>query len=658
MLLLRRCLLALLVANLLAGPVFAATITVTTTNDENNFDGDCSLREAIRASNFDAFVDGCNAGSGADTIILPAGLFALTIAGAGENDAGTGDLDINGELTITTFAKARPIIRADMAERAFHVLTPGVGGVVVFDHLEIRESGTVSGGGAAANGGAISVDPPLDVEVLVDDCVFDDNEGSLGGAIMNVDGRMTIRASEFRNNHSEIGGGAVGHEGSNAELVIEDSLFESNDDTALLYPFAGGFGGGGALWLARTTTIQRSVFRANTTAGGGGAIEIPQSTVIEIEDSTFTGNHADLAGGAVMCGDNEDYDCNNTTIRSSTFTLNDADEGGAIAAEPGVPQLLLENTIVAGNTATTQSPDLHGAAWTDGHNLIGAADVTTSLVPQGSPSGDLLGSVAVPIDPLLGPLVYAGYPRPFHRPLPGSPALDNGVLTGPAFDQRGEPRGVDGYPDRGAIEQKVFTHAFYLDLGTSSSVAASTFGAAADLPGEWNEVPLGTTNLVDTSGNATGVDVDVQSASDFEVLFSLGTTPIEHLLEDQVWDCSAPAEWSADFTGLPDGDYIAYVYAPSTTTYGISTGELTLDLQSRPPMTGDADALIEFQTWRADLVTASAGALSLSGQDVPALECAGAAGIQLLPEPGFGVGALLCVCGLAAVDRRRRSGRA
>ena len=61
-----------------AQPAGAATINVTTTADELNSDGDCSLREAVRAANTDATVDACPAGSGTDTIIVPAGDYVLT----------------------------------------------------------------------------------------------------------------------------------------------------------------------------------------------------------------------------------------------------------------------------------------------------------------------------------------------------------------------------------------------------------------------------------------------------------------------------------------------------------------------------------------------------------------------------------------------------
>src|SRR5687767_1162009 len=92
-----RLLTAFLVAvvSMLSLPVaYAATITVTTTTDELNSDGDCSLREAIRAANLDRGVDACPAGTATDTITLPPGTYTLTIPGGDEDGALTGDLDI------------------------------------------------------------------------------------------------------------------------------------------------------------------------------------------------------------------------------------------------------------------------------------------------------------------------------------------------------------------------------------------------------------------------------------------------------------------------------------------------------------------------------------------------------------------------------------
>ena len=92
-----------LVAALISGVVFtlhaapiarAATITVTVTSDDNIVNGNCTLREAIRAANTDTSVDACPAGNGADTIVLPAGNYVLALGGMGENFAAAGDLDI------------------------------------------------------------------------------------------------------------------------------------------------------------------------------------------------------------------------------------------------------------------------------------------------------------------------------------------------------------------------------------------------------------------------------------------------------------------------------------------------------------------------------------------------------------------------------------
>jgi len=84
-------------------PAHAATITVNTAVDNlTSGDGSCTLREAIRNANSDSDTTGgdCAAGSGADTIDVPMGVYTLAIAGKNEQAAATGDLDITDDLTI------------------------------------------------------------------------------------------------------------------------------------------------------------------------------------------------------------------------------------------------------------------------------------------------------------------------------------------------------------------------------------------------------------------------------------------------------------------------------------------------------------------------------------------------------------------------------
>jgi CSLREA domain-containing protein len=113
----------------LALPVHAATITVTTTDDEYDENaGACSLREAIVAANTNTAFGGCDAGAeGVDTITLPAGTYELTTDGDGEDEAATGDLDITEALIIEGADEATTIIDGQEDDRIFQTIEPFIG---------------------------------------------------------------------------------------------------------------------------------------------------------------------------------------------------------------------------------------------------------------------------------------------------------------------------------------------------------------------------------------------------------------------------------------------------------------------------------------------------------------------------------------------------
>lgn len=102
----RRLLPALLFV-LASAPPALGQIVVQTSDDEINTNGLCSLREAIINANNDD-VSGsadCTSGALSSTITFDPSTdgvaIQLTLAGAGEDIASTGDLDIAGDLTIT-----------------------------------------------------------------------------------------------------------------------------------------------------------------------------------------------------------------------------------------------------------------------------------------------------------------------------------------------------------------------------------------------------------------------------------------------------------------------------------------------------------------------------------------------------------------------------
>src|SRR5713101_5996651 len=110
---------------------------------------------------------------------------------------------------------------------------------------------------------------------------------------------------------------------------------------------------------------------------------------------------------------------------------------------------VLHNTLIAGNfrgaTGTTRD-DVFGALNAGGdYNLIGDGTGMTGLT--NGVNGNLVGSAAAPIDPLLGPLQNNGGPTFTHALLAGSPAIDAGSTAyATAYDQRGPgfPRIVNG----------------------------------------------------------------------------------------------------------------------------------------------------------------------------------------------------------------------
>ena len=76
--------------------------------------GHISLRSAIQAANSKA---------NSDTILLPGGTIKITIPGANEDNAATGDFDIKGNLTIKGKGAASTIVDGNSLDRVFQVFS-------------------------------------------------------------------------------------------------------------------------------------------------------------------------------------------------------------------------------------------------------------------------------------------------------------------------------------------------------------------------------------------------------------------------------------------------------------------------------------------------------------------------------------------------------
>jgi CSLREA domain-containing protein len=281
-----------------ASPAYAASITVTTTTDEFGTGAACSLREAIQAANTNAAFGGCSAGSGADTISVPAGTYTLTLTGIEDANL-TGDLDVTSSITIAGAGQGSTIIDGNNADRVFDVFPSSA---ITFDlsDVTVRNGHTPSTGFNV--GGAVYLHN--NVTATISNSTFSGNVATTSGGAIESRGGLTVTNSTFSNNSSGALGGGINASSTSATLSVTGSTFTGNQAEA-----------GGALNIATnagsSSSISTSLFQNNQTvlvAGGadenGGAIRIDTDGDVSITKSTFTGNTALVNGGAIYFNDN------------------------------------------------------------------------------------------------------------------------------------------------------------------------------------------------------------------------------------------------------------------------------------------------------------------------------------------------------------------
>jgi CSLREA domain-containing protein len=382
---------------------YATTITVNTVQDELNADGNCSLREAIQAANTDSAVDGCAAGSGADTIVLAAGTYTLSIVGRDENASASGDLDITSNLTVNGGAATSTIIDGAGLDRVFHIgpgVTAGISGMTI-------QNGNLGAAGPGAGGG-VGIFNDSGSTLTLTDITVSGNTGGTGGAGLTNSGTL---------------------------LTLVNSTVSGNS--------TGGPGGGGILnGFGSTLSVVKSTISGNTSGAGGGILN-DGGTVI-MTNSAVSGNTVTgIEGGGIW---QAFPGTGSLTVNSSTIANNSAASGGGIKVSAGTATL--KNTIVANSPG---GGNCNGPISSAGHNLS-----RDSSCPFSS-SGDLNNT-----NPLLGPLEVSGGTTATHTLLASSPAIDagSGDCPPPATDQRGIARPQGAACDIGASEVYSFNGFF------------------------------------------------------------------------------------------------------------------------------------------------------------------------------------------------------
>lgn len=271
----------------------SATITVTANADEVAADGNCTLREAVAAANSDTAVDACAAGSGADTIVIPAGTYVLT----GGQLTITADLAVRGagpRATVIDAAGASRVLRTSASSVEIFGVTVANGRVAFPDDhgggissngtLTLRNV-TVSGNTATGGGGIESQFGTLTLE----NTTVSGNTALGGGGISVLGGTVYVRNSTLSGNSAVDGGAVVTDFGGT--LVIVNSTVSGNAS------------GNGAIRNYVGTTVSISSSTVTRDAGRGVV-----GVAITLRNTIVANNGAGDCQGAVSAGHNVDSD--------------------------------------------------------------------------------------------------------------------------------------------------------------------------------------------------------------------------------------------------------------------------------------------------------------------------------------------------------------
>lgn len=409
---------ALLIAA--AGVSSAATITVNTLTDELNSNGNCSLREAIRAANLNAAVDACTAGSAVNTdaVVLQNGVtYGLSQIGA-DDTAIDGDLDIADDLIIIGNDATIDGNGAVTLDRVFQVLATQV---VDISDLTITDGRTNSFGGGIRNAGTLTLTRVsvsanrttgnagggIAIEgggsLHLDNCTISNNiAATLAGGVAVLGDTLTVFQSAISGNTAQgdrAGGIFVG---TGATLSMTDSTVSNND----------AFTNGGGLFNENNATLLRSIVSGNAAGAPGGTSEagggVFNQDVLTLIDSTIATNTADDSAG--MVNDGGTLSMQGGTIRgntaisaagfrntgsgvahliNTTISNNSASAGAGGVANGGGSTLELSNVTIAFNTADSDANNFG-----DGGGLSNAGTVTArnTLIGENidaSPSGTI-----------------------------------------------------------------------------------------------------------------------------------------------------------------------------------------------------------------------------------------------------------------------------
>ena len=357
--------------------------------------GTCSLRAAIQEA---------NGHLGPDIVRVPAGVFLLTRAPAGDNNVTSGDLDITGPLTIIGAGPEATIIDGgtpppgsppdQTALDRLIEIHPGAENVTI-SGLALRKGWDQKEGGALYNaslgvvrlvqvnvldsvarvtGGGIYHDGFAGGNLVIDrSAIVGNAAGGEGGGIYMPSGFLSVTGTAssmtlIANNSGRNGGGiynagVLRQSGDRSRVEIAHTTVSGNTaagdgggigndlegdlllSDVVVSNNAAGDGAGAASGTKTSLSVVRGLFVDNTAEGGGGGVFTHAEGAVNIQSSEFSGNTAGDGGGLSVDG------LGSVLVTGSIFSKNAAiEEGGGISIHSSGP-VEITDSIVSDNTA-------------------------------------------------------------------------------------------------------------------------------------------------------------------------------------------------------------------------------------------------------------------------------------------------------------------
>ena len=334
-----------------------------------------------------------NAYTPTDTILLPSGIFTMTLAGDDEQ-AFAGDYDIINPVEIVGNGVDKTVIMADLIDRAFEIRGAGTAAI---RHLTIQSGGPLAVLGEPANGGGILARNDLSLyEVAIKD-----SNADYGGGIYTEFGTTTLENVTLQSNMANFAGGG---------LYITNTL-----PTQI-----------------RDIDVSGSTFVWNNSLGGGSALfHTGRNTIVNVESSTFSGNAMAFDGGVIQHEDGQ------ITLNNVTIADNNGNNSAIHNGQNGTT-FKISNSIIGTNFNNGFTGNCSGVAL----NSLGS-NISADASCVGGGVNDQTTT-----DPMLGTLDKHDGSTVSYDLQAGSPAIDGGdPFQCAARDQRGVQMFVDGNLD-------------------------------------------------------------------------------------------------------------------------------------------------------------------------------------------------------------------